>query len=533
MNTFLKTTKALFTLKPHGNDLCGLKAEMWLLLLRSSVLLIAGCEAVAWGFIGYLMAEATHPWIAALLIGGAVGCLIGGLDAAFVMIDFSPIRHAESSILPQGASRFERTLFLVRQKFTKAHLGALVRMVMVAVSLTITAPFLAQLLFSRDIADRQQAINNRAMAKARAEIVRNYQKQKGALQEDQNRLADARSHEIAGRGLSHRYGEGPVAKSLAGQIDSLQKQIGSLEDRQAADLKTFDGADSRTLARKYGLALSSDGIVARFEALRQMEQIPGFRWTENAFRILLAGFFFGLVIFKWYEPRALAVYFDEELQGAFQDFRSGHFDEFLAEIPINRDGRMNPLAFEDWYYSSAKLREKARRLREKLAALTARHKSFESAIDQLSVDPGDEMGALQSKRNQLVNELDRLRTTLEKESEDAERVATEIVRYEEQVANASSRIATVEDDVDEATLVFRIRRIANERLSEARTSKRRQDHVVAEALRRQSSKQEELNKLDAMIERLGSALVEFTKAKLDERLKTVRDISAAQQEGLA
>ena len=533
MNTFLKTTKALFTLKPHGNDLCGLKAEMWLLLLRSSVLLIAGCEAVAWGFIGYLMAEATHPWIAAVLIGGAVGCLIGGLDAAFVMIDFSPIRRTESSILPSGASRFERTLFQVRQKFTKAHLGAFIRMVMVAVSLTITAPFLAQLLFSRDIADRQQAINNKAMAKARVKIVGDYQKQKGMLQEDLNRLADAKSHEIAGRGLSHRYGEGPVSKSLASQIDSLQKQIGALEDRQTADLKAFDGADSRTLARKYGLALNSDGIVARFEALRQMEQIPGFRWTENAFRILLAGFFFGLVIFKWYEPRALAVYFDEELQGAFQDFRSGHFDEFLAEIPIKRDGKMNPLAFEDWYYSSAKLREKARRLREKLAALTARHKSFESAIDQVAMDPGDDMGVLQSKKSQFMDELDRLRAKLERESEEAERIATEIFRYEEQVTSASSRLATVEEDVDEATLVFRMRRTANERLSEARASKRRLDRIVTETLRRQNSKQEDLNKLDAMIEMLGNSLAELTKAKMDERLKTIRDISAAQQEGLA
>jgi hypothetical protein len=529
MNPLLKVVKALFTLKPHGNNLCGLKAEMWLLLLRSSVLLIAGCEAAAWGFIGYLMGEQTHPWIAATLIGGAVGCLIGGLDAAFVMIDFSPIRRAaQASTVPEGPSALQRVLSIVRKNFNKAHRGAVVRVVMVAVSLTITAPFLAQLLFSRDIAERQQAISNKARADARAAIANKYKQQTDDLREQVRRIEDNRSREIAGRGLSRRFGVGPVTRSMTEQITTVGGQIDAMERQAAKDLLQFDNADAETLARRYGVVLPADGIVARFEALRGMEKIPGFRWTENAFRILLAGFFFGLIIFKWYEPRALEIYFDEELQGAFEDFRVGRYDQFLV-APMTSQSQLSPIAFAKWYYGSGKIRERAEQLRDKLATITARQENFEKAAQQLSGDPGQEMEQLQSRKAEIVRELEPLRTALQRESDEAARIATEIAECETRLAVAPTRIAEVQD-LDDAAALISIKKALEGRLHQARQAQRRQALMVAEARRQCESMEAELTTLEAVIANSGRVLSELTENIINARIQAVRDLTATQQE---
>ncbi|HEY2289647.1 MAG TPA: hypothetical protein VGM86_02990 [Thermoanaerobaculia bacterium] len=529
----MKTIKALFTLKPHGDNLCGLKAEMWLLLLRGSVLLIAGCEAAAWGFIGYLMAEATHPWVAAVLIGGAVGCLIGGLDAAFVMIDFSQIRRvAIPATNSDDSSRVHRLLSYLGRNVTKAHFGAIARMVMVAVSLMITAPFLAQLLFSRDIAARQQSINNKALAAARAAIATRYQQQEQTLQEQLRRLEDNRSREIAGRGLSRRFGVGPVTKSLTAQIGTLREQIDALERQSADDLLRFDHADAQTLARQYNVSLTSDGIVARFEALRGMEKIPGFRWTENAFRILLAGFFFGLIIFKWYEPHALEIYFNEKLQNAFEDFQAGRYDQFLVDPQLAPRGKISPFLFEKWYYDSIKVREDSQKLKDRLVAITARQNDFELAANQLSGNPGQEMQELQIRRSEILNALEPLRAALQKESDEAERIVTEIAECEARLASAPAKIAAVqnEDDMEGAYALLTIKRSWEKRLREAKVAQRRQVPLVAEAQRRYDSRHTELKDLDTLIAASARALTELTNGIINARVNAVHDLSAAQQE---
>jgi hypothetical protein len=525
----MRNLKALFTLKPHGDNLCSFKAEMWLLLLRCSVALIAGCEAAAWGFIGYLMAEATHPWIAAVLIGGVVGCLIGGLDAAFVMVDLSASRRTPPKVERATSSILSWIISLFRKHVTKAHLGALVRMVMVAVSLTITAPFLAQLLFSRDITARQQRANNTALAAARAVIASKYQQQQLVLRAQLRRLEDNRSREIAGRGLSRRFGVGPVTISLTEQISTLKKQLDTSEAQAADDLRRFDRADPATLAKQYSVALTSDGIVARFEALREMDKIPGFRWTENAFRMLLAGLFFGLIVFKWYEPRALEIYFDEELQGAFEDFSSGRYDQFLVDPQLTGRDQVSPFWFAKWYYESVKVRERAQMLREKLTAITARQSNFESAAAQLSGNPGLEMQDLQNRKAEIMRELDPLRAALQKEADEVERITIEIAQCESQLVDVPATIEAVSNISDMAALIAK-KGYWEERLREAKAFYRHQAPIVAEAQRRHDVKNSELLELEALIATSGRALAELTNSIINARVNAVHELSAAQQE---
>lgn len=477
------------------------------------------------------MGEATHPWIAAILIGGAVGSLIGGLDAAFVMVDLSNFRRTpHQSVSLDSSSAFRWAVSFLKERITKAHLGALVRVVMVAVSLAITAPFLAQLLFSRDIADRRQHANDTALASARAALVNKYQQEQELLRMRLRGLEDARSREIAGRGLSKRYGTGPVAKSLAEQVSTINRQIDGSEHQEAADLARFDHADPETLARQFRVALTSDGIVARFEALGEMETIPGFRWAENAFRILLAGFFFGLLIFKWYEPKALEIYYDEELQGAFDDFCAGRYDEFLVDPKATPPDRVSPFWFERWYYGSAKLRKQAEALRERLATITARQTSFESAASQLAGDPGTEMQELQGRRAEILKELEPLRAALQKENDEADLLAVEISQCELELTDVPAAIEALPGIRDAAAIIAK-KNYWEERLRGAKVSQRKQSPILAEAQRLYDSKGAELNTLDALIATSGRTLAELTNSIIDARLKSVHDLSAAHQEG--
>jgi len=518
----MSTLQALITLKPYGDHLCDPKAKMWLLLMRSSILMIAGCEAAAWGFIGFLMATGMYPWIAAILIGGAVGCLVGGLDMAFVMVDLSKMRSASEQPAPaplKGAMSFFKVYV------TKARLGILVRMVMVAVSLAITAPFLAQLLFSRDIAARQAKANNEIIAKARSGIVDKYQKREEFLRSKLRSLGFIRSQEVAGKGLSGRYGRGPVTESLDKQIDSLSQELATSQQAAKNDLDRFDKADARTRAQEYGVALSADGIVARFEALREMKKIPGFRWTENAFRILLAGFFLGLIIYKWYEPAALQIYFDEELQAAYSDALAGRYEHF----PERTAEKVSPVWFSKWYYESAKARERADRLKDRVAAIMSRHKSFEEAVGEITQHPGTDLEELQKLSVLLADELESLRADLQKEREEVFRLDAEIAHCKTQAEEADAVLKTVSRARDRA-LIMGDRDTWEGKLRDLQGVLRRRNLNVEEVENRHNAKNAEWEQLKKVIAAAGQRMAEIQEGLIQARLDTVRELNAVQRE---
>ncbi len=520
----MRTMRALFTLKPHGDHLCDLKAGMWLLLMRGSILTIGGCEAAAWGFIGYLMAAETHPWIAAILIGGAVGCLISGLDAAFVMVDLSKARQASGTASAPG----RKGLSFLNAYMTKAHLGMLVRMVMVLVSLAITAPFLAQMLFSRDIAARQAKADNETIAAARAKIVAGNQQRQSALQSDLHRLEYIRSREIAGQGLSKRYGRGPVTESLQKQIDSLSVELQRMQQEAVRSLDRFDHADTRTRAQEYGVALTSDGIVARFEALREMEKIRGFRWTENAFRVLLAGFFLGLVIYKWYEPAALKIYFDEELQAAYSDALAGRYEQF----PAGTAETVSPSWFSKWYYESAKTRQRADRLKDQVAAIMARHKSFEEAVGEIAGYPGVDLEELQKLSALLAGELDSLRTGLQEEREEVLRLEAEIAHCRTQAEEADAVLKTLSKARDRA-MIMGDRDTWEERLRALQGSLRLRSLSLKEATTRYDGKNAEWERLKEVITAAGRKMAKIQQDLDEARLDAMRELKAVQQSATA
>src|SRR5688500_11810781 len=187
----LRTLFRLFTLKPYGNQLVNGVTETWLLLAAINILSIAFCDAVAWAYFGYTTAHGTAAYAAAALAGLIVFTLVGSLDAMFVMHD-----------------RSERGT-LARQRLAIA-----ARVVLVILTFAVTAPFLAQLFFARDIEASIKRRNEQTIAAKRSKIAA----QLGARQNDFEK-------EIAGTGASGRFGRGPTAAAIERDVDALQSEL--------------------------------------------------------------------------------------------------------------------------------------------------------------------------------------------------------------------------------------------------------------------------------------------------------------------
>ena len=141
----------LLTLKPYGNNLSDGVAEIWLLFAMLSVASVAFCDAIAWGYLGYTTAAGWGGYFAAAIAGGIALTLVGSLDATFIMNDTSHGSMALPSPPSPGSSRIVRAIYWLRVNTRRNHLAVVVRIVLVILSFTVTAPFLTQLFFARDI----------------------------------------------------------------------------------------------------------------------------------------------------------------------------------------------------------------------------------------------------------------------------------------------------------------------------------------------------------------------------------------------
>ncbi|MGZ8868870.1 MAG: DUF4407 domain-containing protein, partial [Thermoanaerobaculia bacterium] len=176
----LKTLSRLFTLKPYGNHLVDGVTETWLLLAAVNILSIAFCDAVAWAYFGYTTAHGWAAYATAAIAGLIVLTLVGSLDAMFIMHDRSNGRN------------------VLRERLAVA-----ARVVLVILTFTVTAPFLTQLFFARDIEASIKRRNEQTIGVRRAQIAERLSQRQRDLEK-----------EIAGAGASGRFGKGPTAAAI-------------------------------------------------------------------------------------------------------------------------------------------------------------------------------------------------------------------------------------------------------------------------------------------------------------------------------
>ena len=521
----MKALLDLLMLRPHGHNLCSRKADIWLHLFRINILLILTAEGLAWGFIGYLMGAQTSPWAGAALVGGMIVLLFGGIDAAFIMLDLSPIRSQEQSPAQTALKWREKLAVLLRKYGTGARAGVVLRVVMVMVSLLITSPFLAQLMFSADIASMLKADYDGAVARKATSITAEYDRKLGGLHEERVRTGSDYSREIAGIGLSRRYGNGPVARSLEISLARIDRDLAKVAAEKQAKLLALRSSNQESRAQNFGIPGITDGIAARFNAFGRIEQIRGFRLAENVIRVILSFFFIGLILLKWYEPRALVIYLDEDLQDAFELYQAGAYDHWhdREKLPASE---MTPFAFHRWYYKSEKVRAKTQEIKDRMAAISSRQDDIDAAVRRLSDQPGEDMQALTKARLVRLLELEAADEELKRLQQQSSEFDTELALCEGELRDASKTIAN-EPRFSASVVLLRKKETWEQRQAKADAAARLHQDKLQKAVVRRDGKAAELERLDGVIAAQNAVMAELAQAVTEARRDALRDLRSA------
>jgi len=313
--------------KPHAENLLTQSAASWLMRVQILVFLMATAEAVSWGYLGYLFGEGSTRWIGAAFTSMTIFFVVWIVDQSLVTLDLAWDEHSEKILRRAPASKARSS---ARNVFT---IG--IRIGVLAVSLFITAPYLAQVVFHNDIAQLTAAEGARAIDDARQTIVKKWDSE---IAEKNGEIAQKRREyeaETAGKGLSGRYGEGPAAKAIFQIAATLESERSALQRDRDAELEKFNRlandweSNREQLASAYNVSLPKASVTQNNKALEELRKRPETIRTERAIQAFLAIIFFGLLLLKLYEPSSVRLYMSEVLQQEYLRYRAGVFDEFL------------------------------------------------------------------------------------------------------------------------------------------------------------------------------------------------------------
>ncbi len=361
-----RTLWKLFRLKPYGNQLVDGMAELWLILAAVNIASIALCDAIAWGYFGYTTSQGTVAYLSAALAGIIVLVLVGSLDAMFIMHD----RTAKASPGPG------------RWKVRRDHLAIGARIILVILTFTITAPFLTQLVFMRDIEANIRRSNEQTIAAKRAEIAASFDRRINDGRLNMSGRQRDLEREIAGSGASGRYGKGPTAAAIEREITDLQSDIANADAARTSELATFDQAvqTPEVLANRYGIDLVREGPDTRARVIAEMENSPSFRATRRTIKAFLLFMFLGLVCLKLFQPESVRIYYSARLQAAHARLHAGLFDHRLDPREHAEAGGMTPIRFAEWYENDQLVRDTTDQLRDQTASAIERLKAQEDAV---------------------------------------------------------------------------------------------------------------------------------------------------------
>jgi hypothetical protein len=257
-------------------------------------------------------------------------------------------REHAAAILGYKTDDYTRSL---RTTFT-----VVVRVSLLFASLYVTAPYLAQVVFYKDI---QRHIDGEAVGnidKARKELLGTLDAAIAAKEAEISQRRLALEREVAGGGISRRYGYGPAAETIAAELAKQEKEHAQLIAERATALDRYDqlAKDWRTnrdrLAAGYNVSLPQTSILENSRALEALRQRPEYQSTELAVKTFLGFVFFGLLLLKLFEPSSIRLYLSEVLQQEYLRYLAGTFDELLPDTERSsvRPSPMTPQRLYDF-----------------------------------------------------------------------------------------------------------------------------------------------------------------------------------------
>ena len=364
----------LFSIKPYGDNLCTPGASYWIACIRLVIVVMALSEAIAWGYLGSLFGNGLVGYVAAFIAFLFVFLIIWIIDVSFVTLDLSRA-HYDQAILKKKQSTWADN--------TKVSIGLLGRVAIVVVSLSISAPFIAQIVFMQDIDNEMERRNLARVDMVGDSLLAQKDVEVAAL----DSLILVRESELvtetAGQGASGNYGFGPVTQAMERNIQRLKDERRGLLTEKEEMAEAFRGLTLYEFAEQYNVDLVDNGVQARAAILTSLSDNPEYRQAKRAITAFLAFIFAALVLLKLFQPRSVKIYYNEKLQDLYKEYLTGNLNKWIAQEEQYRgDGqtRMSPLRFEDWCintYSVVRSEDIKRRDSSKI------YSTFKMKVEQL------------------------------------------------------------------------------------------------------------------------------------------------------
>lgn len=512
----------LITLKPYGNNLTDGVVDISLFIAMLNVASVAFCDAIAWAYLGYTTAAGWAGYVSGAIAGVIALTLVGSLDATFVMHDTSHAGAETPPPLPVGSGRIARIVHWLRTNIRRSQAAVGVRIVLVVLSFTVTAPFLTQLFFSRDISAAIERQNEQTLAMKRMEVAAKYDSQ---LMQLSSRLATRSKDleaEVAGAGRSGRYGDGPTAQTIRAEISQLQNEIGRVQAARTAELHLFDTASPAVRAKNFGVDLQREGPDTRARVVAEMEKSPAFRATRRTIKAFLVFLFLGLVSLKLFQPAAVKVYFNAELQAAYSRLTAGLFDPQLD--PREHAGAgMAPLHFARWYERRQHVREVTEELRDRAAQVTERLKLREEAYGTMQQNLTSDIAKMNQDLSAAVKANEDLEQKLTAARAELTSINTSIAEQEQELHD----FAQMRDDLPLRERQFLIdgRMKASRMLSSNRVRANELTATIAKLTSQLDTSRNYCQTIGASIAQAGHDLVEVNKLVTEARRQSVRDLT--------
>ncbi len=334
------------TLKTSGRSLLTRGASSYLSLLAVVMILVAIAEAIAWGYLGSTFTP-NNPYLGATCLATFVFILIYFLDRSLLTYDTLEEYHVKtfSYFKPDKSNKLSK----IKMLFFKSS-GFVIRLLIVGISIYITTPLLAQLVFKADIDNYSQTLNQEALSAKKESIT---------LELNTFRAVQANKMQVIDNILleeqSGKYGSvgfGAKAKALQRQKELNEARLLEVEKEFASKLQeleiAFKNKDTDTL-KSYGILLQVDSLMLRNEAIKVLETKDSYKQTHYAILALILMLTIAMFTLKLFSPKSVKLYFSQTLQEQWILYCNKYFDDKLPKKLKSTENNNTKLALPQMF----------------------------------------------------------------------------------------------------------------------------------------------------------------------------------------
>jgi len=231
--------------------------------------------------------------------------------------------------------------------------------------------------------------------------------------------------------------------------------------------------------------------------------------------------FLGLLILKFFQPRSISLYFNEQMQSLYGLYLKGTFDDHLDKIEQSKSEKpMDPLRFEDWClntYVAIKYLDEIRRFKAQEEDISAK---LMNSWGQTRKDIKDDLEPLVTRRSELLQEASKN----EQELSDGKRLLEmnkQTMKHQEESIERLNRQIENDEVGDHADKAFE--------LAEARRKKAKS--LSDEILRRRGDIELRENKVKVLNEQID--LLSTKIAAKESELENIQNLVSKERQLLA